>query len=174
MGVDVPAGDPMAHAPAPEEARQAREEKLMEFVAEMRAAGHPRQAIMAQLLPANVSEIEASQSIDQADLFAGMMGRPHPADISPHVREQIEKQGPMLVTESLAKQHDAVAGDEQNVAIALEEAKKMAAQGHGKQQVLDFLVSSGAPSDQAQQVIESLEFGDSSESPKKRFGFRKR
>ena len=174
MDVGTQPEAPMTQAPSPEEARQAREEKLMEFVAEMRAAGHPRQAILAQLLPANVSETEANLTIDNADLFAGMMGRPHPIDINPSVREQIEKQGPMLVTDSLTRQRDAEASDEQNVAITLDQAKAMAAQGRGKQEVFDFLVSSGAPTEQAQQVIEGLPFKDAGEAPKKRFGFLRR
>lgn len=166
-----PAEDPDAAA-----VRQAREAKILEWVAEMRAAGHPRQALIAQLAQQGVGEIESNTAINEADMFAGMMGRPHPIDIDPYVKASIEKQGPMLVTDAYANQNDPVASDEQNVAAAVAKAKEMAEEGADTQTVMDFLVTAGAPAEQAQEVATRLiaeARGEDKES-KKRFGFLRR
>ena len=97
----TPQAEPRAADPSVEAARRAREAKILEWVAEMRAAGHPRQALISQLAQQGVTELEAHIAVNEADLFAGMMGRPHPADIDPQVKAEIEKQGPMLVTDCL-------------------------------------------------------------------------
>jgi len=157
-----------------EQARALREAKLMDYVAEMREAGHPRQAILAQLLPAKVGEEEANAIIDQADLFAGMMGRPHPVDINPQVRAHIENQGPMLVTDSLAKQKDPEENTTEKIGDALEQAEQMYKQGADAQSILDFLAAAGAPTDQARQVVGQMFAEPDENTKKKRFGLRRK
>lgn len=155
--------------------RQAREAKILEWVAEMRAAGHPRQTLISQLAQQGVQEVEANAAINEADMFAGMMGRPHPIDIDPNVRASIEKEGPMLVTEAFANQQDPVQSDEQNVAAAIAEAESMAADGADAATIVDFLVTAGAPTEHAHEVAQRAleEAGNAGES-KKRFGLRRR
>lgn len=166
---------PRVEDPAMIAARQAREAKILEWVAEMREVGHPRQALVAQLAQQSVSEAQANLAINEADLFAGMMGRPHPADIDPNVRERIDQQGPMLVTESLTNQADPVGGDEQNIANVVKEAEQIAAEGADEQTLFSFLTNAGAPPAQAEELTARLiaQYGEP-ESDKKRFGLRRR
>ena len=169
----APQAQPLAADPNIEAARRAREAKILEWVAEMRAASHPRQALISQLAQQGVTELEAHTAVNEADLFAGMMGRPHPADIDPQVRAEIEKQGPMLVTEALANQADPVAGDERGVAKSIAEAEQMAAEGADQQTVMTFLMNAGAPSEQAQELAARLTTADGEAAPKKRFSMRR-
>ena len=171
--VPTPKAEPLAADPSVEAARRAREAKILEWVAEMRAAGHPRQALISQLAQQGVTELEAHIAVNEADLFAGMMGRPHPADIDPQVKAEIEKQGPMLVTEALANQADPVAGDERGIAQSVAQAEQMAAEGADHESVMAFLLSAGAPAEQAQELASRLTSGSEEESPKKRFSLRR-
>ena len=165
---------PVAADPNVEAARKAREAKVLEWVAEMRAAGHPRQALISQLAQQGVSELEAHTAVNEADLFAGMMGRPHPVDIDPHVRDAIEKEGPMLVTEALSNQADPVAGDERSVAKAVATAEQMASDGADSDAVMEFLVNAGAPPEQAHQLVEQMMARtQDAAAPKKRFSLRR-
>ena len=169
----TPQAEPPAADPSAEAARRAREAKILEWVAEMRAAGHPRQALISQLAQQGVTELEAHIAVNEADLFAGMMGRPHPADIDPQVRAEIEKQGPMLVTEALANQSDPVAGDERSIAKSVAQAEQMAAEGADQETVMAFLVNAGAPMEQAQELSTRLTQNAGEAEPKKRFSLRR-
>lgn len=154
-------------------ARRQREAKILEWVAEMREAGHPREALVAQLAQQNVTDVESNSAINEADLFAGMMGRPHPADIDPDVRARIDQEGPMLVTESLANQADPVNGDERAVAMFVAEAEQMAAEGADEKALIDFLTSAGAPPAQAEELTARLTADRPNRPGKKRFGLRR-
>lgn len=164
---------PAAVDPNVEAARRAREAKILEWVAEMRAAGHPRQALIGQLAQQGVSEMQAHTAINEADMFAGMMGRPHPVDIDPQVKAEIEKQGPMLVTAPLSNAADPIAGDEQSIKMAISEAEQMAAQGADHKTVLAFLTNVGAPAAQAHELAARMTNGPEEEAPKKRFSLRR-
>ena len=117
--------------------------------------------------------MEAHIAVNEADLFAGMMGRPHPADIDPQVKAEIEKQGPMLVTEALANQSDPVVSDERGIAQSVAQAEQMAAEGADHESVMSFLLSAGAPAEQAQELASRLIAGSEQEAPKKRFSLRR-
>ena len=171
------------HAPQPaatqtstEEAprEEAHGQQAVDYVAEMRAAGHPRQAIVAELMKSNVGQATGEALINQADLFAGMMGRPHPMDIDPQVRAQIDQDGPMMVTESLAKQNDRGANPEAQRSKAIEKAREMAANGADSDTLMLFLTDAGAPEDQARELISKLvEQSDEGKNKKKRGLFRR-
>ncbi len=152
--------------------------KAMEAATELRANGQGREAVKAHLATMNVSETAAEYLINQADLFAGMMGRPHPRDIDPSIRGQIDETGPMMISESLVVQKNAAASplpaskDE-----ALARAKSMAEQGADTDTITQFLVKSGAPSDEAAELahrfITTNLDGTSKKNKKKRGLFRR-
>jgi len=162
----------MQKAPAqPDTAAQA-----MEAATELRAAGQPRAAIKAQLASMNVSDTTADYLINQADLFAGMMGRPHPQDIDPGIKQQIDASGPMMITESLADQMNEVnSAAPMSRDEALAKAKSMADGGADVDAVSAYLMNSGAPEDEAIQIAEQLVSSNvSGEKPKsKRRLFRR-
>ena len=79
----------------------------------------------------------------------------------------------MLVTEALANQADPVAGDERGIAQSVAQAEQMAAEGADHESVMAFLLSAGAPAEQAQELASRLTSGSEEESPKKRFSLRR-
>lgn len=160
---------PAPAAPAPDTAAQA-----MEVAAELRAEGTPREQIIRELSVLQVSEAAANNLIDEADLFAGMMGRPHPADINPHVREQIDAKGPMMVTDSLANQQatSGPANIDRDQVIAT--AKSMIEESTPVAEVIDYLVLNGAPPDQARDLAGRLASDFEAAQPKKKSGFFRR
>jgi len=147
---------------------------MAEYAAEMRAAGHSRQSIAAKFAEANVTDFEAQSVINEVDLFAGMMGNPHPVDIDPSIREQVDSHGPMLVTEALNQRIDPVEQSEPKIGEAKQTAREMAEQGEDPQAILQYLTNAGAPPDQARQIIENLMQETGGAKKKSRFSRRKK
>ena len=169
------AGQAPATEPNPQtQAREAQGQQALDYAVEMRAAGHPRGAIVEALGKANVGQATAEALINQADLFAGMMGRPHPADIDPQVREQIDKDGPMMVTESLAQQNDRSGDQEERRAKTISKAKDMAENGADEDTLMLFLTDAGAPEDQAQELVRKILNQAGHGDTKKKRGFFRR
>lgn len=155
-------------------AQQDSADKAMAYVAEMRAQGHGRTAIVTQLTAHNIGESTAEYFINQADLFAGMMGRPHPMDIDPQIKAQIDAEGPMMVTESLAMERDPLENNEEHREAKIAQVRQMAESGAERDELVMRLIDGGAPADQAQQIVHGIlkEInGDDDSSKKKRRGF---
>ncbi|MFT7475494.1 MAG: hypothetical protein ACI81L_002433 [Verrucomicrobiales bacterium] len=153
------------------------EAQAIELATEMRAQGHPRTNVIAQLSSYGVSETAAEYLANQVDLFAGMFGRAHPADIDQCVREQIDQDGPMMMTENLGStvQRTAPTSGQREQVIA--KAREMVESGYHESEIVKFLVTNGAPQDQAISLASKLASGQrntTAEKKKKRRGLLRR
>jgi hypothetical protein len=144
------------------------EAQAMELATEMRAQGQHRTDVIAQLSSYGISETAAEHLVNQVDLFAGMFGRPHPADIDQRVREQIEIDGPMMMTEKLGStiQRAAPTSEEREQVIA--KAREMVDSGYHESEIVKFLVTNGAPQDQAISLASKLASHEQSKAGRKK------
>jgi hypothetical protein len=154
------------------------EAEAMDLATEMRSQGHHRADVVAQLSSLRVSETAAEYLVNQVDLYAGMFGRPHPVDIDQRVRQQIDKNGPMMMTETIGATVQRSAPTSEQREHVISKAREMAESGYHESEIVKFLVSNGAPQDQATSLAGKLTTQGASNPPgekkKKRRGLLRR
>ena len=141
-----------------ETAAQPNHAEAMQIATDLRADGRGRHDVIDQLRSYRLEEMICNRIIDEVDLIAGMLGREHPVDITPEVRQRVDAESFLLPVKNYRPQptrsnspnhRDAESSAEIMDKRSASSADQMLRDGKNEAEVVHYLQNFGCPEDQA-------------------------